>query len=517
MSASPQLHYLHETGSPPRAYNSAATEPQRVMTAMSELWKQWEGRLVNGEFPLQRYLGGSDHSAVFLTQHGEGLAQSAAIKLILADPDKAEGQLFRWRSAAKLSHPGLIRIFATGRSRLDETELLYLVMERADEDLSQILPQRPLTPVETRDMLSQIGAVLGYVHSKGFIHGCIKPSNVMAIADRVKLSSDSICTLPAAAGLELGGSRYTPPEATGEPVAPAADVWSFGMTLVEALTQRLPVLNPALPEAVVLPDGLPEPFLGIARQCLLLDPRQRWTIADITTRLEPAPVAANVHETPAPAIPSGKKLSANWLYVAVVVAAGLIAVVWMSGSKTKTSILADRQAQVEPRPGQPASPPAALPAKPGSKPSAETPAKTPSAEQTQGPTVPAPPVAALPDGATPKLEEAPPLKASTANGVVIPGVVHSVVPEVPRRARNTIQGKVKVRVRVQVDASGNVVSAVLDSRGPSKYFARLALDAAQGWKFTPAQAQGQFVASEWILRFTFSRSDTNVVPKQNRP
>ncbi len=92
-----------------------------------------------------------------------------------------------------------------------------------------------------------------------------------------------------------------------------------------------------------------------------------------------------------------------------------------------------------------------------------------------------------------------------------------MVPEVPRRARNTIQGKVKVRVRVQVDASGNVVSAVLDSRGPSKYFARLALDAAQGWKFTPAQAQGQFVASEWILRFAFSRSDTNVVPKQNRP
>ena len=91
------------------------------------------------------------------------------------------------------------------------------------------------------------------------------------------------------------------------------------------------------------------------------------------------------------------------------------------------------------------------------------------------------------------------------------------MPAVSQSARNTIQGKVKVRVRVQVDTSGNMVSAVLDSPGPSKYFARLALDSAQGWKFTPAQAHGQFVASEWILLFAFSRTDTEVVPRQTSP
>ena len=97
------------------------------------------------------------------------------------------------------------------------------------------------------------------------------------------------------------------------------------------------------------------------------------------------------------------------------------------------------------------------------------------------------------------------------------GVVHTVMPVVSRSARNSIHGRVRVRARVRVDASGNVVSAVLDSPGPSKYFARLALEAAQGWKFTPAQADGQFVASEWILHFTFSRNDTEVLPKQTRP
>ena len=42
------------------------------------------------------------------------------------------------------------------------------------------------------------------------------------------------------------------------------------------------------------------------------------------------------------------------------------------------------------------------------------------------------------------------------------------------RARNTITGKVTVRVRVEVDPSGNVSDATFESRGPSEYFAGLA-------------------------------------------
>ncbi len=40
---------------------------------MSETWQAWVGRTVDGRFPLLSYLGGSDHSAVFLT-----LAQGGA-------------------------------------------------------------------------------------------------------------------------------------------------------------------------------------------------------------------------------------------------------------------------------------------------------------------------------------------------------------------------------------------------------------------------------------------------------
>ena len=47
-----------------------------------ETWKSWEGRVVEGKFPLRQWLGGSDHSAVFLTESANLPSQKIAIKLI---------------------------------------------------------------------------------------------------------------------------------------------------------------------------------------------------------------------------------------------------------------------------------------------------------------------------------------------------------------------------------------------------------------------------------------------------
>src|ERR1700730_1603698 len=119
--------------------------------------EKWERRTVDGRFPLQRYLGGSDHSAVFLTlrQDGAGDSGKAVIKLISADAD-AEKQLLQWKAVRELNHPNLIRIFEAGRCELDGEAALYVVMEYAEENLSQILPERALTAEETRGMLPPI-------------------------------------------------------------------------------------------------------------------------------------------------------------------------------------------------------------------------------------------------------------------------------------------------------------------------------------------------------------------------
>ncbi len=102
-------------------------------------------------------------------------------------------------------------------------------------------------------------------------------------------------------------------------------------------------------------------------------------------------------------------------------------------------------------------------------------------------------------------------------GLVHDAIVHRVLPDVPEKAGDTIQGTLMVSVRVTVDPSGSVVRATLDSPVPSKYFANLALQAARRWEFTPAQVDGRDVSSEWILRFGFQKTATKVLPVRAAP
>ena len=71
---------------------------------MSRDWKQWAGQVVNGSFPLRQYLGGSDHSAVFLTERRGRDPQRAAIKLIAVDLSDAG---MGWRALAFLLVGGI--------------------------------------------------------------------------------------------------------------------------------------------------------------------------------------------------------------------------------------------------------------------------------------------------------------------------------------------------------------------------------------------------------------------------
>jgi TonB family protein len=81
-------------------------------------------------------------------------------------------------------------------------------------------------------------------------------------------------------------------------------------------------------------------------------------------------------------------------------------------------------------------------------------------------------------------------------------VLHEEIPDIPRHARGTIHGHIKIAVRVTVDSSGNVVDEALENPGPSRYFARLATTAARKWKFAPADNQQ---SRRWLLRFEFTR------------
>src|SRR4029077_18251311 len=177
-------------------------------------------------------------------------------------------------------------------------------------------------------MLKPILDALGYVHRKGLVLGRLTPANVMAIGDDVKLASDGISRSGERRGGAGQSSDYDAPEIPGGESSPARsiptratslegadararegrvgdpDVWSLGMLLVTALTQRLPG-GAISGEDPTVPGNVPAPFDEIARQCLRRDASARWSVEEIASRLGfeslPEPAAATQATRPSAA------------------------------------------------------------------------------------------------------------------------------------------------------------------------------------------------------------------------
>jgi TonB family protein len=438
------------------------------MSIPAELGKTWAGKVVDKNFPLRQWLGGSEHSAVFLTERPGGGSRKAAIKLIPAQGLDEDTQLSRWASIAKLSHPHLMQLFECGRCQIDGTRFLYVVMECAEENLGEVLPVRPLAPAEASEMLPPVADALGFLHRSGFVHSRITPSNITAVDNKLKLSTDSLRKVGEVDGAR-GTSAYDAPEVATTGPSPAADIWSLGVTLLAVMTQNAPKVSPGNGSAVAVPKTIPQPLYEIARQCLQLDPQQRGTVHDIVRRLRAPSVtsAAKVEEQ------KPRQSSNRWI-LGLIVLAALVLGVWLS-----LEVLVHRG------PTQRTESQSAT-----SQGSSDTPA-------TQSP--------------------APFSSKGGQNGVTRGGVLQKVEPDVSRNALNTITGRLKVSVQVVVDASGNVTQAKFVTHGPSQYFANKALAAAQRWKFTPPQVDGRPTASEWLLRFQFGRASIQVVPEEVKP
>jgi hypothetical protein len=119
--------------------------------------------------------------------------------------------------------------------------------ERAEESLAGVLARRRLSERETEEMLAPVLAALEYLHRNGYAHGRIKPSNVLAVGETVRLSADSV--------------------ASADDAARAEDVYAVGHVVKESAT----VVSPALAE--------------IVQHALEPDPARRWTTPQMQSRL----------------------------------------------------------------------------------------------------------------------------------------------------------------------------------------------------------------------------------------
>jgi protein TonB len=221
--------------------------------------------------------------------------QEAVIQLVSTDSTAADAYIAQWEFASTLSHPHLTKIFATGRCTIDQTDLVYVVTERPYATLSQTIQTRTLKADSARETFGPILDALSYLHKNGIVHGHVNPSNIQFAEMKPKLSvADLLIAGTAKRSISQRGN-YDAPELAQGIATEASDVWSFGMTLCEAMTEALPSMDASRSEEPEVAKSLSSPFREIVQDCLRPDPLRRSTIENIQWRMQ-EPVQDRVQE-----------------------------------------------------------------------------------------------------------------------------------------------------------------------------------------------------------------------------
>jgi TonB family protein len=481
-----------------RLGGNMSVEPSELST---EVWTRWQGHVINGVFPLGRYLGCSDHSGVFLTRSAERGPAELAIKLLPADRALAELQLPRWKRAGGLTHPHLLGLLEWGGCQLEGLPYLYVVMEYADQTLAQLLLHRALTDGEAREMLLPALHALAFLHHRDLVQGNLQPANIMVVGDQLKLASDTIRRVGE--GNIPGHSTTDSAEGRHGSNSTAADIRALGVTLFEALTRRpLSVLGEFRVAPVLSADFSPM-FRDVVTRCLtpmtedcpsaaeLLAWADRPPAEGAPATLRPVALASPGAGTSDPVPPqlvpaqealAGKRLAPaaapirkpRTLLTTILWVVLILALVW-----TGARLISGHRAALPPS-GALQPPEGSLSQTPRAASSTSTPAGM-------------------------AASAAPTTKLARSAAATPSSAAHEVYPDIPPSARRTIRGHIKVWVRVVVDPDGSVSAAIVDRAGPSTYFEKLALDAAKQWTFPPVESASKRLMQ---VRFDFGHDST---------
>ncbi|HEX4290669.1 MAG TPA: serine/threonine-protein kinase [Trebonia sp.] len=192
-----------------------------------------------------------------------------AVRLSEAGPRvPAEDFLACARAAARVGHPGIMRILDYGQTGTDG--IPFLVTELAETaSVAVVLRAGRLEPAWVLDVIFQVSSALEAVHALGLVHQDIQPRNLLLVpGGMVKIAGS---WLPGVAGPSRESATYRAPElAEGAPATPAADLYSLGAVAWECLTGTLP----AWPRPG-LPDTVPEEVADLVTDLVALDPAER--------------------------------------------------------------------------------------------------------------------------------------------------------------------------------------------------------------------------------------------------
>lgn len=360
-----------------------------------------------GPYQIEAILGSGGMAVVYRAKNGAG--QPVALKVLFPPPGAGPEILARFereaRTAARLRHPGIVRVLDTGQSG----GYAFMVMSLVEgptlaERLAQV---GALAETGAADIAWQIADALDYAHGQGVVHRDVKPSNILLTETGRALLTDfgvaqalDDLTLTRT-GYTVGTPAYMAPEQTsGEPpVDGRADLYALGVVVYQMVTGRTPfrgstpqVLHAHVYEPPPRPSTIAPvstALEGIILKALAKDVAQRFqtgaAMAQALANLEDQTAALPVE----PVVAVKPRRRWPWL----VTIGALLALIVLYGSwglfspivattPTPAALLASAT-----RPANPPTPPSLTST------STATPTPSPSASPTQtpGPTLPATP------------------------------------------------------------------------------------------------------------------------------
>lgn len=220
------------------------------------------------------------------------------------------------RFSRRADHPQLIRTLAVVRVRDPERPALdgavALVMERAEHSLQQLLQEAEPGHALRRagPILTELCTGLAHMHAKGWVHGDLKPGNVLLMADgSVRLADFGLTSQLEGTHAyipPLGSLDHVPPEwwsqrsgPRGVQLRPGADVWAFGVLAHQVLSGGLHPFLGATARArglaaqayargtapLRLDERLPGEWRALITDCLTVDQADRPSADRLSARL----------------------------------------------------------------------------------------------------------------------------------------------------------------------------------------------------------------------------------------
>jgi len=189
------------------------------------------------------------------------LNRTVALKVMIAGEHATEDTIGRFqreaRSAAKLTHPGIVHVYDVGNVPPDRpggAPIYFFAMEFVEgRPIDKVARDPGLAPKEAARIASEVARALAYAHEQGVVHRDVKPGNILLDAagrphlvdfGLAKEAGDSQ-TLTKTGDI-IGTACYMPPEqASGDMKAVDAqsDIYALGTVLYEMLTRRPPFIG----------------------------------------------------------------------------------------------------------------------------------------------------------------------------------------------------------------------------------------------------------------------------------